>query len=114
MTEPQQADTLLKNAYVVTVDQDRRVFTDGYVAFHKGRVSAVGPMSDCTVVANETLDCSGKVILPGFTNSHNHLIQVFFRGYNDDRWPVLDFPAAIAALIKQQSLVAGRLDEERS
>ena len=98
MLESRAVDTLLKNAYVVTVDQDRRVFTNGYVAFHAGRIVAVGPMSDCNIQAEETLDCSGKVVLPGFTNAHNHLIQVFFRGYNDDRWPVLDFPAAVAAL----------------
>lgn len=114
MTEPRSADTLLKNAYVVTVDQERRVFTDGYIAFQNGLISAVGPMSACNVQANETLDCCGKVVLPGFTNAHNHLIQVFFRGYNDDRWPVLDFPSAITALLKQQAVVAARLDEERS
>lgn len=117
MSEPQSVDTLLKNAYVVTVDKDRRVFTDGYVAFQGGRIVAVGTMADMSdrnIKADETLDCSGKVVLPGFTNAHNHLIQVFFRGYNDDRWPVLDFPAAIAELLKQQALVTHRLDEERS
>lgn len=108
------ADTLLKNAYVVTVDKDRKVFTNGYVAFRDKKIVAVGSMADCAVDAKESVDCSGKVVLPGFTNAHNHLIQVFFRGYNDDRWPVLDFPAAIRALLKQQALVAGRLDEERS
>ncbi|MBT4738982.1 MAG: amidohydrolase family protein [Rhodospirillaceae bacterium] len=114
MPGPLIADTLLKNAYVVTVDSDRRVFTNGYVAFRDGQVVAVGSMSDCSIEASEVLDCTGKVVLPGFTNAHNHLIQVFFRGYNDDRWPVLNFPAAITALLKQQALVAGRLDEERS
>jgi 5-methylthioadenosine/S-adenosylhomocysteine deaminase len=114
MPQLQPADTLLKNAYVVTVDKERRVFTDGFVAFQEGRITKVGPMSDCSIDANEVLDCSGKVVLPGFTNAHNHLIQVFFRGYNDDRWPILDFPNAIAALLKQQALVTGRLDEERS
>ncbi len=46
MPEPQTADTLLKNAYVVTVDQDRRVFTDGYVAFHDGRILAAGSIGE--------------------------------------------------------------------
>lgn len=114
MHQPQSTDTLLKNAYVVTVDSGRRVFTNGFVAFRDGKVAAVGSMSDCSIEANEVIDCTGKVILPGFTNAHNHLIQVFFRGYNDDRWPVLDFPAAITALLKQQALVTGRLNEERS
>lgn len=114
MAEPQTADTLLKNTYVVTVDKDRRVFTHGYVAFKNKKIMAVGRMADCAIEAPDTIDCSGKVVLPGFTNAHNHLIQVFFRGYNDDRWPVLDFPKAIATLIKQQSLVTDRLDAERS
>lgn len=114
MPETKLADTLLKNAYVVTVDQQRRVFTDGYVAFQGGKVFEVGPMSDCGLTAKETLDCNGKVVLPGFVNAHNHLIQVFFRGYNDDRWPVLDFPKAIKALLEQQEVVASRLNEQRS
>lgn len=110
----QHADTLLKNAYVVTVDQERRVFTDGYVAFQGGRIISVGSMSDCRFTATEAVDCTGKMLLPGFVNAHNHLSQVFFRGYNDDRWPVLDFPKAIAALLTFQNLVAEQLDEERS
>ena len=35
-------------------------------------------------------------------------------GYNDDRWPVLDIPAAVTALLHQLLLVAGRLNEERA
>ena len=38
----QPADTLLKNGYVVTVDKERKVFTDGFVAFHKGQISKMG------------------------------------------------------------------------
>jgi len=114
MSQPQVADTLLKNAYVVSVDPQRLVFTDGYVAFRDGKISAIGPMAECDIEAAETIECSGKVVLPGFANAHNHLVQVFFRGFNDDRWPVVDFPAAIAALINQQTMVVDRLDEERS
>ena len=40
MSEPQSVDTLLKNACVVAVDQSRRVFTDGYVAFQGGLLLA--------------------------------------------------------------------------
>jgi 5-methylthioadenosine/S-adenosylhomocysteine deaminase len=114
MPEPLPADTLLKNGYIVTVDPDRHVYTDGYVAFKDGKIATIGTMADCHIDAAEIIDCNGKVVLPGMANAHNHLIQVFFRGYNDDRWPVLDFPAAIATLIKQQSMVVDRLDEERS
>ena len=109
-----RADILVRNAYVITVDEERRVFTDGYLAVRDGRVLKVGPMSACDVVATDIIDASGRILMPGFANAHNHLVQVAFRGYNDDRWPVLDIPAAVTALLHQLFLVAGRLDEERA
>ena len=114
MMLPLIADTLIRNAYVVTVDSERRVFTDGYVAFRNGRIVAIGPMATCNVVATDTVEARGRLVLPGIANAHNHLIQVAFRGYNDDRWPVLDIPTAVSALLRQLYMLVGRLDEERT
>lgn len=110
----ERADTLIRGGYVITVDTGRRVFTDGYVAFRDGRISAVGRTSDCAVQADTVIDATGKVVLPGMTNAHNHLIQIAFRGYNDDRWPVLDIPTAVRSLLAQLYTVCDRLDAERS
>lgn len=107
-------DTLIRNAYVLTLDDQRRVFTDGYVAFTGGRISAVGAMADCPADAAEIVEARGRIVMPGIANAHNHLIQVAFRGYNDDRWPVLDIPKAVAALLAQLHAVGGRLDGERA
>ncbi|MCB2107084.1 MAG: amidohydrolase family protein [Rhodobacteraceae bacterium] len=109
----QLVDTLIKDAYVVTVDAGRRVYTHGFIAFAGGKIVAVGPMKDCAFTATETIDGAGKLVMPGMTNAHNHLNQVFLRGYNDDRWPVLDIPKAVAAVMKQLYAVSGRTDEER-
>ena len=114
MTHHPKADTLIRNAYVVTVDTARRVFTDGYVAFAGGRIVEVGPMSACAVEAAETVDAGGKLVMPGVANGHNHLNQVAFRGYNDDRWPVTDIPTSVARLLANLFRMAERLDEERS
>lgn len=108
------ADTLIRNAWIVTVDQERRVFTDGYLAFKDGRIAALGPMAECRVSAGETIDARGRLVMPGIANAHNHLVQSAFRGYNDDRWPVLDIPAAVRALVAQLFTVADRLDAERT
>lgn len=108
------ADTLIKNAYVVTVDDQRRVFTDGYLAFEGGRIAGVGRMVDCDFNATETIDAKGRLILPGMGNAHNHLNQIAFRGYNDDRWPVTNIPLAVTTLLAMLHSFAGRLDEERS
>lgn len=110
----QSADTLIKNAYVVTIDSDRRVFTNGFIAFKDGQIAAVGTMADCDVSATETIDGTDMLVIPGMANAHNHLNQVFLRGYNDDRWPVLDIPKAVAAVMKQLYMVADRVDEERA
>ncbi len=109
-----QADTLIRGGYVVTVDGDRRVFTDGYVAFRDGKIVALGRTADCTIKATETIEAAGKVVMPGMANAHNHLIQIAFRGHNDDRWPVLDIPAAVRAMLTQLYAVCDRLDAERS
>jgi 5-methylthioadenosine/S-adenosylhomocysteine deaminase len=107
-------DTLIRNAYVVTVDAWRRVFTRGFVAFRDGRIVGVGPMSECPAEARETIDAAGKLLLPGMANAHNHLNQIFLRGYNDERWPVTDIPKAVATVMRLLYQVTGRTDEERS
>ncbi|WP_375194340.1 amidohydrolase family protein [Sphingobium sp.] len=114
MAEPRLVDTLIRNAMVVTMDGHRRVYTHGYLAMDGGRIAGVGRMEDCVFAGRETLDARGRMLLPGMVNAHNHLIQVAFRGYNDDRWPVLDIPAAVVALLEQLQALTARLDEERA
>jgi len=108
------ADTLIRNAYVVTVDPKRRVLTDGWLAFKNGQIVGLGPMAECDVSAKQTIDARGRLVMPGMANAHNHLVQIAFRGYNDDRWPVLDIPGAVRALMVQLFTVADRLDAERT
>lgn len=110
-------DTLIVNAYVITVDPARRVFTDGYVAIRDGVITAVGRMADLAqapIDAAETIDARGRVVMPGFANTHNHLVQGAFRGYNDDRWPVLDLPVAVKNLLSQLFTMTARMDGERT
>jgi 5-methylthioadenosine/S-adenosylhomocysteine deaminase len=114
MAGAEGADILIRNAYVVTVDPERRVFTDGYVAFRDGKISAIGAMDDLAITARETIDARGRMLLPGIANAHKHLIQIAFRGYNDDRWPVLDIPTAVAALLRQLYAITARTDGARS
>ncbi|HWU02856.1 MAG TPA: amidohydrolase family protein [Novosphingobium sp.] len=113
------ADTLIRNAMVVTMDADRRVFTDGWLAMRGGVIAGVGAMATCPPIAGPdapraVVDARGGMVMPGMVNAHNHLIQIAFRGYNDDRWPVLDIPGAVRALMRQLFALAGRLDGERA
>jgi len=66
---------LLKNFdLVATMDEARREIRGGYVLVEGNRITAVG--DDPTgLIADETIDGSGKVLLPGFVNTHHHLYQ---------------------------------------
>ncbi len=114
MPVPVHVDTLVRKATILTIDPERRVFTDGYLAVKDGRILSIGEDKDCTFTADETIDASGMMVMPGLSNAHNHLVQNCFRGYNDDRWPVLDIPAAVRALIRQLFLMTGQMDAERT
>ena len=72
---------LIKNATVVTMNADNRVFT-GDVFIEGERIAAVG--SGLAAGADETLDASGRVLLPGLVQTHVHLCQTLFRGAADD------------------------------
>lgn len=64
---------LLKHGYVVTVDSERRVFTDGFVEIDGDAITAVGPMTTLGARrADEEIDLHGMLVLPGFLNGHNH------------------------------------------
>ena len=114
MSAPRHADTLIRNGTILTMDDGRRVFTDGFLALKDGKILAVGEDRLCDFTADEVISAAGKMVMPGFANAHNHLVQNCFRGYNDDRWPVLDIPTAVRALIRQLFLMAGQMDAERT
>ena len=70
---------LIKNATVITMDADNRIFT-GAVLIADGRIAAF----DAASKADEVIDATGRVLLPGFVQTHIHLCQTLFRGAADD------------------------------
>lgn len=93
---------LVKNAIVVTVDSKRTVLFDGAIAIQDDKIVDVGPSENLeakyTDVA-KVIDAEGKIIFPGFINTHNHLFQTLLRGLGDDMalkdWlATMTFPAA--------------------
>lgn len=79
-------DFVLDGGIVITLDAERRVIGDGSVAVVGDRISAVGTSSELASHRNNAkrvVDCSGRVIMPGFTDGHTHLFQTLGRGMGD-------------------------------
>ncbi|MHA1839144.1 MAG: amidohydrolase family protein [Candidatus Ranarchaeia archaeon] len=95
---------LIKNAYVITVDPQRRIYEKGAIAIDGNRIEAVGKSDDIVKKhgpdADEIIDVQGKAVLPGFINTHSHLFQTFMRSLGDDMeildwWPHTVLPMAL-------------------
>ncbi len=79
-------DVLIVGGTVVTMDKDRRVIENGAVAVKDGKIVAVGTRAEVTRnrTARQTIDATGKVVMPGLINTHTHVPMSLFRGISDD------------------------------
>jgi 8-oxoguanine deaminase len=71
---------LFKNAMVVaTMDDARREIKNGSVLIDGNRIKAVGAASDVAQTADEVIDATGHVVMPGLINTHHHMYQTLTR-----------------------------------
>ena len=71
---------LVKNAAVlVTMDGARREIPGGGLFIRDGFIEQVGPSADLPAEADEVLDLTGHVVLPGMVNTHHHFYQTLTR-----------------------------------
>jgi cytosine/adenosine deaminase-related metal-dependent hydrolase len=68
-------DLLIRNAWIVTMDVERRIYRDGALAVIGDRIHAVGPSAEveAMVSAREVIDGTRFVLTPGFVNCHVHV-----------------------------------------
>lgn len=87
VTTANVVDLLITGGAVVTMDGERRVIDDGFVAIRGERIVEVGDAAQLKVKnyrAKQTIDARGKVVLPGLINTHTHIPMTLFRGIADD------------------------------
>ena len=80
------ARILIKNAgWVVTMDPERRIFTDGAVAIENDRIVEVGKTDTIAskFKADKVINAESKLVLPGLIDTHVHNIQQLGRGLAD-------------------------------
>ena len=64
---------------IVTMDDARREIRDGAMLVEDHRIIAVGTTDTLPAAADEVLDLTGHVVVPGLVNTHHHMFQSLTR-----------------------------------
>ena len=77
---------LISGGILVTMDDRRRVITEGAVRVEGSRIVEIGKASELRREprAEFEIDATGMMILPGLVDTHVHLAQALLRGCADD------------------------------
>ncbi|HWQ36093.1 MAG TPA: 5'-deoxyadenosine deaminase [Blastocatellia bacterium] len=73
---------LIKEATILTLDQHNRIIS-GDVLIRNRRIAQISSSIPSTE-ADDLIEARGRVLLPGFVQTHVHLCQTLFRGAADD------------------------------
>jgi 5-methylthioadenosine/S-adenosylhomocysteine deaminase len=82
----EKVDILLVNAFILTMDSSKTQVPSGAVAVRGQKILEVGPESELRAryESSSTIDCHGKVLMPGLVNAHTHVPMTLLRGLADD------------------------------
>ena len=82
-----------ENGIVVTLGEKNRVLWNGAVVTEGEKVAAVGDSAELKrrFPATEAVDCSGKIVLPGFICAHHHFYSTMARGMGIPGMPAENF-----------------------
>jgi 5-methylthioadenosine/S-adenosylhomocysteine deaminase len=81
--------TIIHDSTIVTNDDTGTILYDGAVVVDAGRIAALGPAADLLAryPAAERIDGRGRLVMPGFANTHTHFTLTLARGIYEDLSP---------------------------
>ena len=71
---------LFEHVTAVTMDEERRVLKDAYVAVEGTKIASIGTVRPQGEF-DRVVDGAGRVLMPGLINAHTHLPMTLMRGY---------------------------------
>ena len=75
----------IEHGTVITMDKQRRIIRDGAVLIEGHRITAVDKTAHLlSRQVDKVIDAEGKLVLPGFVDTHVHNEQTLARGLGDD------------------------------
>ncbi len=81
-----EVSLIVANGIVLTVDGGRRILNPGSVAINGTQIVAVDTPAAISARyrSADTIDATGKVVMPGLINTHTHAAMVMYRGLGND------------------------------
>jgi len=92
--------TLITNGTVITRNDTQPFIQNGAVAFEGQHITAVGTTKELKAQFPhaDTIDAKGRLVMPGFINTHMHYYSTFARGINFNSKPALTFGDVLEGL----------------
>jgi 5-methylthioadenosine/S-adenosylhomocysteine deaminase len=119
----QDVDLMITDGFIVTLDDEDHRFPTGAVAIRGSLIVGVGEAAELAreYRAASVLNADGKMIVPGFVNTHTHLFQTLLKGLGNTlplhEW-IRRVPAPMMAVMDDESLylaaMVGCIDALRS
>ncbi|QVK20950.1 amidohydrolase [Mycoplasmatota bacterium] len=73
----------LINCTIITMEESSKFFPDGMIIIRDNIIESISK-TNISDTKGEIFDMSGKIVLPGFINTHTHTHSPLFRGIADD------------------------------
>jgi atrazine chlorohydrolase/5-methylthioadenosine/S-adenosylhomocysteine deaminase/melamine deaminase len=109
------ADLVIDNATILTMDPERRIIPNGYLAITGNRIERIGSGRPEGPPAKERIDGRGGLVAPGFISAHQHIGDALVRGgLEQDRnlfdWFLNIYYGALSAYTTEDCKIAARLN----
>ncbi|WP_307196917.1 amidohydrolase [Neobacillus niacini] len=77
---------MIKNAWILTMNEQMEQFPNGYIITAEERILDVGSMESMPndITYDQCIDAKGAILLPGMVNTHTHIGMIPFRSLGDD------------------------------
>ena len=82
-------ELIIKNCFAIL--PDFTILENANIAIHKNLIAAIGPSDEIghQFQSANTIDGSGKLVMPGFVDAHTHTAQQLLRGRTVDEPPMI-------------------------
>lgn len=79
-----EIDLLICQGSILTLDDQDTIYNTADLAVQDGLIIDLGPNLQATYRSRQTINASGRIVMPGLINGHTHAAMTLFRGLADD------------------------------